>query len=51
MNEVNKPRNNDEITDSERYEYYQSLVLDLNSKISVNIIYIYIYILYFKFLN
>jgi len=36
MNNVNEPVNNDEVTDSERYEYYKSLVLDLNSKISVN---------------
>jgi len=34
MNDINKPMNDNEVTDGERYEYYQSLVLDLNSKIS-----------------
>jgi len=34
MNEVNKPINDEEITENDKFEYYQSLLISMNSKMN-----------------
>jgi len=45
MNDIKKPVNDDEITENDKFEYYQSLVVSMNSKMNVKF-YILIIIIY-----